>query len=366
MPLLARILSAPLAVDVRRGAVQSLHRILVENQISRGGQVAVVVGRGLGTEVLDRLGDSLPDKEVFVAESGTLAASDELGRQMSAGSYDAVVAIGGGRTLDVAKHAGGRVGLPVVAVATNLAHDGIASPVSSLVHEGRKNSYGVPTPVAVVVDLDFVRRSPPRMVRSGVGDAVSNLCAVADWELAGRERGEAVDGLAVAFARAGAESVLHRADGIEDDPFLVALAEALVLSGLAMSVAGSSRPCSGACHEILHAIDQLFPATGTHGELAGLGALFATWLREDHERARDIARCLDRHALPLRPADVGLSLEQFAEAVVHAPSTRPGRFTVLEHVDLDPSAALEAVRAFDHELSRLAHLEDRTAPHPSR
>ena len=33
--------------------------------------------------------------------------------------------------------------LPMVAVATNLAHDGIASPVSSLLHEGGKGSFGV-------------------------------------------------------------------------------------------------------------------------------------------------------------------------------------------------------------------------------
>ena len=61
----------------------------------------------------------------------------------------------------------------MVAVATNLAHDGIASPVSSLLHEGGKGSFGVVLPMAVVVDLDYVRSSPPRMVRSGVGDVVS-------------------------------------------------------------------------------------------------------------------------------------------------------------------------------------------------
>jgi glycerol-1-phosphate dehydrogenase [NAD(P)+] len=355
MPLLARVLNAPLAVEVRRGAVQSLRRILYDNLVSRGGQVAVVVGPGLGASVLEEIGDSLPSKEVFQVASGTLAASEELSSRLSTGSFDAVVAIGGGRTLDVSKHAGGRVGLPVVAVATNLAHDGIASPVSSLEHEGRKNSYGVPTPVAVVVDLDFVRRSPARMVRSGVGDAVSNLCAVADWELAGREHGEAVDGLAVAFARAGAESVLHRVDGVEDDAFLVALAEALVLSGLAMSVAGSSRPCSGACHEILHAVDRLYPTVGNHGELAALGALFASWLRGDDLRVTQLVACLHRQHLPCRPQDLGLTVEQLADAVALAPSTRPGRFTILEHLALEPSQTLDAVRTFDAEMAdRLA------------
>ena len=124
-----------------------------------------------------------------------------------------------------------------------------------------------------MVDLDYVRASDPTMRRSGIGDVVSNLSAIADWWLASEERGEPVDGLAVTFARTAATALLHREDGIDDDDFLIALAEALVLSGLAMATAGSSRPCSGGDHEILHAIDHLFPGTAHHGELAGVGSL---------------------------------------------------------------------------------------------
>jgi len=51
-------------------------------------------------------------------------------------------------------------------------------------------------------------------------------------------------------------------------------------------VAGSSRPASGGCHEILDAIDQLYPGTGNHGELAGVGALFCTYLRGDDRGSR--------------------------------------------------------------------------------
>ncbi|MGP3482539.1 iron-containing alcohol dehydrogenase, partial [Escherichia coli] len=148
--------------------------------------------------------------------------------RLRGGFYDAVVGIGGGRTLDVAKYAASLSGLPMVAVATSLAHDGIASPVASLEGDdsGHKSSYGVQMPIAVVVDLDYVRRSEPAMRRSGIGDTISNLSAIADWRLAERYRGEAVDGVAVTFARVAATSLVHRGDGIEDDDFLIALAEA--------------------------------------------------------------------------------------------------------------------------------------------
>ena len=180
-------------------------------------------------------------------------------------------------------------------------------------------------PIAVVVDLDYVRRSEPAMRRSGIGDAVSNLSAIADWRLAERERGEAVDGVAVTFARVAATSLVHREDGIDDDAFLIALAEALVLSGLAMATAGSSRPCSGGDHEILHAIDHLFPGTANHGELAGAASLFTSFLREDEGLARrDRRAACAATGCRARRGDLGLTEEQFVQAVAARARHAPG------------------------------------------
>ncbi len=346
MPLLARVLLSPLFIDIRAGAVSGLGALLADRRISADGHVAVAVGPGQGEAVVDALEPALGNADVFTVSGGSLEAAGELQAELRGKNYDALVGIGGGRTLDVAKYAATRLALPMVAVATNLAHDGIASPVSSLLHEGGKGSFGVGLPMAVVVDLDYVRASPPRMVRSGVGDAVSNLSAIADWRLAEVERDEPVDGLAVTFARTAAEAVLHRTDGIESDSFLTALAEALVLSGMAMAAAGSSRPCSGSDHEILHAVDQLFPGAGNHGELAGVGALYSFFLRGDDGSADLVDTCLRRHGLPRVPADLGLTAEQFAQAVVLAPSTRPDRYTILEHLDLDGGAVARSVSGF--------------------
>jgi glycerol-1-phosphate dehydrogenase [NAD(P)+] len=304
-----------------------------------------VVGPGQGEEIVAVVRPALENADVHAVEGGTVQGALDLADGLRAGSYDAVVGIGGGRTLDVAKYAAGLVGLPMVSVATSLAHDGIASPVASLEHDGRKGSYGVQVPIAVVVDLDYVRRCPPEQVRAGVGDALSNLNALGDWELASRERGEEVDGLAAALARSGAESLLHRTDALLSDSFLTALAEALVLSGLAMAAAGSSRPCSGACHEISHAIDELYPGRAAHGEQVAVGALFASFLRED-ERLDALDAALRRYEIVRLPADLGLTEEEFAAAVARAPATRPERFTVLEHLDLEEPEIHERVREF--------------------
>jgi glycerol-1-phosphate dehydrogenase [NAD(P)+] len=338
MPLLARLVPAPLAVDVRPGAIASLYGLLADRRIATEGRVALAVGPG---EHGGRVAAGLRGggSEVFRVEDGSVEAAVRLGKRLRSGPYEAVAGIGGGRTIDVTKFAANMAGIPMVSVATNLSHDGIASPVSSLEHEAGKSSYGVAPPVAVVVDLDSVRNAPARLIRAGIGDVVSNLSAVADWELAAADTGEPVDGLAVTLARSAAEAVLNQPGAAGTDAFLTVLAEALILSGMAMTVAGSSRPCSGGDHEILHAIEKLYPGAGVHGELAGVGALFCAHLRGDGVQATRMLGCLRRHGLPCSPADLGLSVADFTKAVMSAPATRPGRYTILERLGLAEAEA---------------------------
>jgi glycerol-1-phosphate dehydrogenase [NAD(P)+] len=344
MPLLARMLAAPLVIDVRPGAMGGLAALLSDRKITSGGRVAVAVGPGQGDAVAAALPPGIA--EVIRIGDGGYDSAVALGRDLRSGRYEAVAGIGGGRTIDVTKLAAHVAGIPMVAVATSLAHDGIASPVSTLHHESGSGSYGVVPPVAVVVDLDRVRQAPGALSTAGIGDAVSNLSAVADWELSAADTGEAVDGLAVAMARSAAHAVLHQPGPSRSDEFLTVLAEALILSGMAMAVAGSSRPASGGDHEIMHAINQLYPGTASHGELAGLGALFCAHLRGDADQFGAISSCLRRHGLPRLPAEVGLSAEQFVAAVGHAPSTRPDRYTILERLDLSPAEAAKRVEEY--------------------
>ncbi len=343
MPVLTRLIPSPVVVDIRGGALDGLVALLADQRISSSGRVAVAISNGSGAALRDRLAPALPDAEWFTVAGGTIDAAVRLADAIKGKRYDAVVALGGGKIIDAAKYAAARVGLPLVAVATNLAHDGICSPVATLDNDNGRGSYGVPSPVALVIDLDVVRQAPSRYVRSGIGDAVSNISAIADWELSHRETGERVDGLAAAMARSAGESVLRHPGTIADDGFITTLAEGLVLTGIAMSISGDSRPSSGACHEISHAFDLLFPQrAASHGEQCGLGAAFAMHLRGAAEECGTIAEVLRRHGLPVLPGAIGFSDEEFAEVVRYAPQTRPGRYTILEHLDLDLDAIRDA------------------------
>ncbi|MET8695884.1 iron-containing alcohol dehydrogenase family protein [Streptomyces bauhiniae] len=335
MPVLTRLIPSPVVVDIRPGALADLATVLADERISHSGRLAVAVSGGSGAKLRERVAPQLPGATWYEVGGGTLDDAVRLADDIRAGHFDALVGLGGGKIIDCAKYAAARVGLPLVAVPTNLAHDGLCSPVATLDNDAGRGSYGVPNPIAVLIDLDVIRAAPTRFVRSGIGDAVSNVSAIADWELANRVNGEKIDGLAAAMARQAGEAVLRHPGGIEDNDFLQVLAEALVLSGIAMSVSGDSRPSSGACHEINHAFDLLFPQrAASHGEQCGLGAAFAMYLRGAHDESAHMAGVLRRHGLPVRAEDIGFTVDEFVRVVEFAPETRPGRYTILEHLDL--------------------------------
>jgi glycerol-1-phosphate dehydrogenase [NAD(P)+] len=343
VPVLTRLIPSPVVVDIRGGALADLSRLLADQRISAAGTLAFAVSDGSGARLREKLAPELPGADWFPVAGGTIDAAVRLADAMRGKRYDAVVGLGGGKIIDVTKYAAARVGLPMVAVATNLSHDGICSPISTLDNDNGRGSYGVPAPIAVAVDLDVIREAPARYVRAGIGDALSNLSALADWELAKEQTGEPIDGLAAAMARSAGESVLRHPGGIGDDDFLVTLAEGLVLTGIAMSISGDSRPSSGACHEISHAFDLLYPQrAASHGEQVGLGAAFAMHLRGAVQESALIADALRRHGLPVLPEEIGFSVREFVEAVRFAPQTRPGRFTVLEHLDLSATEIRDA------------------------
>ncbi|MFE6690555.1 iron-containing alcohol dehydrogenase family protein [Streptomyces sp. NPDC057743] len=352
MPVLTRLIPSPVVVDISAGALDDLAGVLADQRISASGKLAIAISGGSGARLRQRLAPALPGAEWYEVGGGTLDDAIKLADAMKKGHYDAVVGLGGGKIIDCAKFAAARIGKPLVAVATNLSHDGLCSPVATLDNDAGRGSYGVPNPIAVVIDLDIIREAPVRFVRSGIGDAISNISAVADWELSHRETGEDIDGLAAAMARQAGEAVLRHPGSVGDDNFLQVLAEGLVLTGISMSVAGDSRPASGACHEINHAFDLLFPKrAASHGEQCGLGAAFATHLRGDRETAGLMVEVLQRHGLPVTPGDIGFTDDEFVQAVEFAPKTRPGRYTILEHLDLTTDQIRDAYADYAETIS---------------
>ena len=166
MPVLTRLIPSPVVVDIRAGALGDLAGILADQRISTSGRLAIVISEGSGSELRERLREYLPaDAGWFPIRGGTLDDAVDVADRIRAsagsggghglGSYDTIVGLGGGRVIDVTKYAAARLGLPMVAVATNLAHDGICSPVSTLDNDAGRGSYGVPGPIVTSTCVSF-------------------------------------------------------------------------------------------------------------------------------------------------------------------------------------------------------------------
>lgn len=277
--------------------------------------------------------------QAWAAEFGSRAHKEEAGT---------IVAIGGGRCLDVAKLAAARAGLTLIVVPTQLSHDGICSPVAVVPDaEGRAQSIGAVEPRAVFLSLPTIAGAPPASVRAGIGDLLANPLALRDWSLAA-ERG--LEEVSPSAWDMSAEAFTKIEPFLDDDPadyllrtdFLRTLADALILSGLAMIASGTSRPASGGEHEISHAIDHLLGGRAMHGAQVAFGCIFSVALYGDDTDA--FRTRLHKLGLPQHPRDLGLSEEETVEIVLGAPNTRPGRYTIIEAADLDRSGATALIR----------------------
>jgi glycerol-1-phosphate dehydrogenase [NAD(P)+] len=245
---------------------------------------------------------------------------------------DIVAGVGGGMVLDTAKCAASERAIGFISIPTAVSNDGIASPVSVINFNGKTRSLQTHIPVAVVADLNIIRQAPPRTTRSGIGDLVSNLSASADWRLAYKRGKDTIDDFTETIARNSAVRIVE-ADiaSLSDTGFLKVLVEGLIMSGIAMGICGSSRPCSGAEHMISHAVDHLFDKPSSHGEQAGMATRFTLAL---HRMPGGPVKALyQKLSIPGRPDDLGLSQREFMAAVQKAPAMRPGRYSILNEAD---------------------------------
>ena len=247
-------------------------------------------------------------------------------------SVDAVVGIGGGKALDVAKYLAFLAHLPYVAVPTSLSNDGFCSPQSSLTMNGARRSLPSAPPRGVVIDVDVCLGAPKTLWLSGVGDLAAKLTAVVDWKLAFHNRGEPVDDLAALLSDATVRQFL--AGPTFDRPGTTLLGTALMLNGIAMEICGSSRPTSGGEHLISHALDATSSRPRTHGLQVGVAAYVISRLQG---RQSDIIDALFREtgfwdAVRTDP----FSRAEWLEAVRRAPGMKENFFTVLSLRDCLP------------------------------
>jgi glycerol-1-phosphate dehydrogenase [NAD(P)+] len=309
-----------------------------------GGSVLIISGKktmDLAGKKIQSLLEGSCQIRTFIAEEITPEVIRDA--ELAASESDLLIGVGGGRVIDTAKIVSYNLNRQFISVPTAASHDGIASGRASLPTEEGNASILAHPPIAVIADTGIIAAAPHRLLASGCADIISNYTAILDWELSNRIRGEPLSEYAVALSRMTAEILVKNADAIlphqEESAWIVT--KALVSSGVAMSIAGSSRPGSGGEHKFAHALDRLAPGAGLHGEKCGIGTIITMYLHGGDWRG--IRRSLAKIGAPTTPKELGIDDEVAVRALLMAKEIRPERFTILD-IGLTEKSARDLVK----------------------
>jgi glycerol-1-phosphate dehydrogenase [NAD(P)+] len=302
-------------IEALKTATDTQDVVLGEGALSSVGEVfartfgddaaAVIVADGITWDVagpqversLRAAGRAMVDPYVYPGRP-TLYAKHENCEPLVASlrDHDAIpVAVGSGTLNDLVKRAAYEVDRPYMVVGTAASMDGYTAFGASLAVAGHKQTMECRAPKALVADVSVLVDAPDRMTASGYGDLLGKIPAGADWILADALGVEPIDDdvwesvqgpLRAAVADPAA---LRRGDQAAMD----ALIEGLVMSGLAMQAAQSSRPASGAEHQFSHLweMERLGRDDDpplSHGFKVGLGTISIAALYE-RVLARDLS-----------------------------------------------------------------------------
>jgi glycerol-1-phosphate dehydrogenase [NAD(P)+] len=293
-----------------------------------------------GDRVFEQFGTAGADPEVTVVEAATFAAVEDVVGAAEAAAAGYLVGVGGGKVIDVTKMAANEVGVGFVSVPTAASHDGIVSGRASIPEGATRHSVAADPPLAVVADTAVIAAAPWELTSAGCADIISNFTAVRDWQLAHRLKNVRYSEYAGALSRMTAEMLVENADSIrpelEESAWLVV--KALVSSGVAMSIDGSSRPASGAEHLFSHQLDRLAADPGLHGHQVGVGSVVTEYLHTgDDGQWQHIRDALASIDAPTTAADLGIGTETVIEALTTAHEIRD-RYTILGDGVSEPAA----------------------------
>ena len=301
-------------------------------------QILFITSKGIYEKYKKRISKLVDEHKIikfFFVEDSTYETAVDIAKRISVQDILVIIGFGGGKVLDTAKYAAYVSKKKYVAIPTALSNDGIASPIAVLrINEGKTMSFGCKSPDGIIIDTSIIKDSPITLLMAGVCDTISNFTALFDWNLDSKHNGVHPNDFAYLLSDTALNMMLFsRKRPIRSQHFIRQLAESLVLSGLAMEIAGNSRPCSGSEHLFSHSLDENFNINVPHGLIVALGTVASCIFQ--NRSYKTIVTFLKSYKVDIAPQRLGISKDVFIRAWLLAKSTRPGRFTVLNTIELN-------------------------------
>ena len=308
----------------------------------------IITGRSTyasaGKAVEGYMNDGGYDVSVHYTDAATVSNVDRAIDDAKAAGAKFILGVGGGTKIDISKLVAANLGIPFVSIPTTASHDGIASGRASLKLDMGPKSIDATTPMAIVADTAVIAEAPYRHLASGCADVISNLTALMDWAYAHRLKAESFSSSAYSLSLHAANTIMDSAElikpGVEDSIWLAL--RPIIISGISMSVAGSSRPTSGSEHMFSHALDVMHKGKAMHGEQCGVGTIMMMYLHGGDWKS--IRTALSEIGAPVDAEGLGISDEDVIEALMTAHEIRKDRFTILGDKGLNRESAENVAR----------------------
>ncbi|AWR97360.1 NAD(P)-dependent glycerol-1-phosphate dehydrogenase [Acidianus sulfidivorans JP7] len=327
MELQDHIIGLPERIYIGSGIISHIPEYF--EQICLKDPYVIVTGKHVRKIIVDKITEEFKNYEIVEVEEANLDEVnkvEEIARKMKSST---IIGIGGGKSIDVAKFAAFNLNRKFISIPTAPSHDGITSPFAAIKGLGKPVSMKAKEPTAIIADIDILSSAPKRLINSGIGDTLGKIVAVRDWKLAAKLRGEYYGDYTASLALLSARHAMNATRILNKDIKygVRVLVEALISSGVAMAMAGSTRPASGSEHLFAHAVEMLYPEGPLHGELVGVGTIIMAYIHGI--RWREIKKALKRIGAPTNSKELGVPDEIIVKALTIAHTIRPERYTIL-------------------------------------
>ncbi len=323
------------SLKIGAGYIHEIESTLKENCIS--GKILYVsdpvVDKLFGHIVKPQI-DAVGKIKEETVDLNTIAYAMNVAERVIATDINCIVALGGGKVLDVCKYASYISKCPLLSIPTTIANDGVASPIAVLKRQDNKpKSLGCTMPTMLILDTELVAKGPVNLIKAGIGDTISNYMALIDWKNACKRGKDKMNGYAYMMSQTSLDALMKTQYDSICPEFINVLANSLVLSGIAMDFAGSSRPVSGSEHLFSHALDYYAQAQNLHGIQVALGTIAVLKLiGEDYSQVKSYLKKFD---VDINPERLGISRDVFVTCMQNATSMRSNRYTFLNEIDLN-------------------------------